>query len=50
MASISEVFTVVLTHQDILKSCKSYNSKCMIVSTQITNTEILTFIAVPVFK
>ena len=30
--------------------CKLYNSKCIIVSTQITNTEILVFIAVLLFK
>ena len=33
-----------------LQSCKICNSKYMIVSTQITNTEIFTFIAVLVFK
>ena len=33
-----------------VQSCKLYNSKCIIVSTQITNTEILVFIAVLLFK
>ena len=32
------------------QSCKLYNDKNMITSTQITNTEIFAFIAVPVFK
>ena len=31
-------------------SCKLYNNKYMIASTQITNTEIFAFIAVLVFK
>ena len=31
-------------------SCKLHNSKYMIASTQITNTEIFTFIAVLVFN
>ena len=33
-----------------VQSCKLYNNKYMIASTQITNTEIFTFIAVLVFK
>ena len=33
-----------------VQSCKLYNNKYMIVSTQITNTEIFAFIAVLVFK
>ena len=33
-----------------VQSCKLYNNKYMIVSTQITNTEIFAFIAAPVFK
>ena len=33
-----------------VQSCKLYNNKYMIASTQITNTEILALIAVPVFK
>ena len=32
-----------------VQSCKSYNSKYMVASTQITNTEIFAFIAVQVF-
>ena len=32
------------------QSCKLYNSKYMITSTQITNTKFFAFIAVPVFK
>ena len=30
--------------------CKLYNNKCMITSTQITNTDIFALIAVLVFK
>ena len=37
------------THLKVL-SCKLYNNKYMITSTQITNTEIFAFIAVLVFK
>ena len=33
-----------------VQSCKLYNNKYMIVSPQITNTEIFAFIAVLVFK
>ena len=33
-----------------VQSCKLYNNKYMIISTQITNTEILTFIAALVFR
>ena len=33
-----------------LQSCKFYNNKYTIVSTQITNTEIFTFIAALVFR
>ena len=33
-----------------MQSCKLYNRKYMITSTQITNTEIFAFIAVLVFK
>ena len=33
-----------------VQSCKLYNNKYKIASTQITNTEILAFIAVSVFK
>ena len=33
-----------------VQSCKLYNNKYTIASTQITNTEIFTFIAVLVFK
>ena len=33
-----------------VQSCKSYNGKYMIASATITNTEILAFIAVLVFK
>ena len=33
-----------------VQSCKLYDNKYMITSTQITNTEIFTFIAVLVFK
>ena len=33
-----------------VQSCKLYSSKYMIALTQITNTEIFTFIAVLVFK
>ena len=33
-----------------IQSCKLYNNKNMIASTQITNTEILAFIAVLAFK
>ena len=33
-----------------VQSCKLYNNNYMIASTQITNTEIFTFIAVVVFK
>ena len=33
-----------------VQSCKLYNNKYMIASTQITNTEIFVFIAVPVSK
>ena len=33
-----------------VQSCKLYNGKYMIASTQITNTEIFAFIAVLVFK
>ena len=33
-----------------VQSCKLFNCKYMIASTQITNTEIFTFIAVLVFK
>ena len=32
------------------QSCKLYNNKYMIASTQIINTDIFLFIAVPVFK
>ena len=34
----------------MVQSCKLYNSKYMIPSTQITNTEIFTVTAVLVFK
>ena len=33
-----------------IQSCKLYNNKYMIASTQITNPEIFAFIAVVVFK
>ena len=33
-----------------VQSCKLYNNKYMIASTQITNTEIFAFVAVLVFK
>ena len=33
-----------------VQSCKLYNNKYMIASTQITSTEIFAFIAVQVFK
>ena len=33
-----------------VRSCKLYNNKYMIASTQITNTEIFAFIVVLVFK
>ena len=33
-----------------VQSCKLYNNKYMTTSTEITNTEIFTFIAVLVFK
>ena len=33
-----------------VRSCKLYNNKYMIASTQITKTEIFAFVAVPVFK
>ena len=33
-----------------VQSCKLYNDRYMIASTQITNAEIFAFIAVPVFK
>ena len=33
-----------------VQSCKSCNSKCMVSSTKIMNTEIFAFIAVLVFK
>ena len=33
-----------------VQSCKLYNNKYMIASTQITNTDIFAFIAVLVFK
>ena len=33
-----------------VQSCKLYNNKYMIVSTQIKNTEIFTFIAALVFR
>ena len=46
IARYSFVFIVNLKVQ----SCKLYNSKYMIASTQITNTEIFAFIAVLVFK
>ena len=41
-----------LTDMKTLKvqSCKLYNSQHIIASIQITNTEIVTFIALPVFK
>ena len=32
-----------------LQSCKLHNDKYMIASTQMTNTEIFAFIAIPVF-
>ena len=40
------------TYHSYLKvpSCKWYDNKYMLVSTQITNTEILTFVVVLVFK
>ena len=34
----------------MIQSCKLYNNKYMITSTQITNTEIFAFIAVLVFQ
>ena len=47
-----EIITEDGENAEILKvqSCKLYNSKYMIASTQITKTEIFTFIAVLVFK
>ena len=33
-----------------VQSCKLYNNQHIIASTQITNTEIVTFIALVVFK
>ena len=33
-----------------VRSCKLYNIKYMIISTQITNTKIFAFVAVVVFK
>ena len=43
---------VLYLHEMVLKvqSCKLYDKKCMIASTQITNTELFAFIAVLVFK
>ena len=38
------------THKLKVPSCKLYNNKYMICSTQITNTETFAFIAVLVFK
>ena len=42
----------MITYDVLLKiqSCKLHNSKYMIASTQITNTEIFAFIAVLVFN
>ena len=39
-----------ITYYLKVQSCKLYNNKYMIASTQITNTEIFAFIAVLVFK
>ena len=49
---MTQIYTLHLTAQNKLKvqSCKLYNNKCMIASTQITNTEIFAFISVLVFK
>ena len=51
---LAEVGTIVLSLSQMqnlkVQSCKLYNSKYMTASTQITNTGIFTFIAVPVFK
>ena len=44
-----EFFYKVRSHLKV-QSCKCYNSKYMIAATQLTNTEILAFIAVLVFK
>ena len=43
---VSERFVTTLKVQ----SCKLYNNNYMIASTQITNTEIFTFISALVFK
>ena len=43
-SKIHEIFSLKV------QSCKLCNAKYMITSTQITNTEIFTFIAVLVFK
>ena len=40
----------VFFHKTFLRSCKFYNSKYTIASIQITNTEILAFVAVLFFK
>ena len=51
---LAEAGTIVLSFWQMqnlkVQSCKLYNSKYMIASTQITNTEIFAFIAVLVFK
>ena len=33
-----------------VQSCKSYNDKCMVVSAQISNTDVFAFIAILVFN
>ena len=43
-------FFICLHSQLKVQSCKLYNNKYMITSTQITNIEIFAFIAVPVFE
>ena len=49
--SSSNCSTATFVQQQLkVQSCKLYNNKYMIASTQITNTEISAFIAVLVFK
>ena len=48
--SITTQYSIKLLGNLQVQSCKLYNNKYLIASTQITNTEIFTFIAVLVFK
>ena len=41
-----EIWEKVVSKNLKVQSCKSYNNKCVIASTQLTNTEIFAFIAV----